>query len=211
MTRFKLEYPYNLLFAICGEAKEYAANDLLATAQYLIHTLPPREQIVVEQYFRFSRTYKDIANMLSLSVGRVRQMNMKALRRLRHPPFSYYINYGIVGAYEKVKSDCASAIQEFRNKVEEIVNTPDTESIMTRINRLYVRKDPNLIVNAPLSTRAMNCLIRRGLRTLDEVVNLSCRELYTIRNLGKKTAEEVVNVLDQRGYNVDHLRPIGDK
>lgn len=47
-----------------------------------------------------------------------------------------------------------------------------------------------------LSARALNCLVRAEIKTLDDLVNLTEDELSNIKNLGKKSLKEILDKLD---------------
>lgn len=51
----------------------------------VLHQLPPREQFVIEERFLRDKTLEEVAGTLNVCRDRVRQIENKALRRLRHP------------------------------------------------------------------------------------------------------------------------------
>ena len=48
-----------------------------------------------------------------------------------------------------------------------------------------------------LSVRSYNCLKRAKFETLEDLSNLTLRELEAIKNLGKKSVEEIINKLEE--------------
>lgn len=53
-----------------------------------------------------------------------------------------------------------------------------------------------------LSVRSYNCLYRRGIHTIQELLRLSPEELKLVRNLGRKSYEEVINALARLGFRI---------
>ena len=54
-----------------------------------------------------------------------------------------------------------------------------------------------------LSTRACNCLLRSGCKTVADVFALDEHTVRTMRNLGTKTASEIANWMIAHGYCCD--------
>jgi len=53
-----------------------------------------------------------------------------------------------------------------------------------------------------LSNRALNCLKRHGVNTLDQLIQMSEEDLYDLRGMGDKLVEEVAERLAERGLTV---------
>jgi DNA-binding CsgD family transcriptional regulator len=71
-----------------SQEHELAAKELRAALADQLATLTPREQQVIRQRFGFDsaeRAFVDIGRELGISVERVRQIEMKALSKLRKP------------------------------------------------------------------------------------------------------------------------------
>ena len=57
------------------------------------------------------------------------------------------------------------------------------------------------IYNIGLSVRAINCLTRAGIRTVDDILFLtSAEEILKIRNIGKRTSGEIAHKLNSLGF-----------
>jgi len=52
-----------------------------------------------------------------------------------------------------------------------------------------------------LSVRAYNCLKRVNIKTIDDLVQYSVKELKEIKNFGQKSANEVIEKLQNR-FNI---------
>ena len=92
------EYPYNLIADIFG--RNYVQRhspDLLASIEYVIADLEPREQFVLHSYYRDGLTAKQIAEKIERSTQTVYNVIHKAIRRLRWRPRARCIEYGVSG------------------------------------------------------------------------------------------------------------------
>jgi DNA-directed RNA polymerase alpha subunit len=55
-----------------------------------------------------------------------------------------------------------------------------------------------------LSTRALNCLVRRDIRFIEQLLWLSRRDMFCIRNMGQSTFDEInekVKTLGLKGWD----------
>jgi hypothetical protein len=82
-------------------ASEQNNDDLLSTrlvVPKVLETLSPREQFIIEGRFGISKGYaltlEEMAKITSLTIERVRQIEAKAIRRLRHPTRSRALSGG---------------------------------------------------------------------------------------------------------------------
>ena len=53
-----------------------------------------------------------------------------------------------------------------------------------------------------VSGRARNCLLRRGIRTIEQLSKMTPKELLKIRNLGETTLEELRALLEKQGLSL---------
>lgn len=94
-------YPANLLIDIRGittlELPQKLTKDVLAGIHYALSTLEEREQSVLQGVYEESLSLVDIGEQMGLSNERVRQIKVKALRKLREPCRWNYIFHGIAG------------------------------------------------------------------------------------------------------------------
>lgn len=69
--------------------EEVASNQLKEIISKVVDTLPPREAIVIKKRFGLDgyedKTLEEVGKSLGLTKERVRQIENKALERLRHP------------------------------------------------------------------------------------------------------------------------------
>ena len=80
---------------------------------------------------------------------------------------------------------------------------PMNDSIETDVKeRRKLHPTSTLITDLNLSVRAYNCLDRRGLKTVGDIMLLTKEELFNIRNLGQKSVEDILTKLTDIGVDV---------
>ena len=113
-----------------------------------------------------------------MCVQRIRQIEAKALRKLRSPRRSSFIKTGIDVEIEKQKI--------LENAIKQ------KESTMQNM-----RFDKIGIEHLDLSVRAYNCLKRAGYNTLKDLMMMSDDDFWRVRNMGAKSIEEVKEKIKQ--------------
>lgn len=204
----ELEYPYNLIYAIfdddTAEADEMYNNvinisDFKGTIEYVLFTLSDRERAVTKYRFEELKTFDDIAKILGVCRERARQINNKALRKLRHPSRANYIRYGINGFIENLKSNYERAL----DIINEDLATAKTELSNIKKELEQVKEIPAIYLeDMDFSVRTYNCLKRARINTLADCLTLTYDDLTKIRNLGRRSAEEVIAKLHYYGYEM---------
>lgn len=101
-----------------------------------------------------------------LGYPRARQLEEKALRKMRHPLR--------VATYSVSKRNSQLEAEQRRNET-----------------RALLSWDAN-VRELDLSVRSYNCLIRAGITTIEQLLNTSDEDLLAVRNLGKKGYEELI-------------------
>lgn len=124
-TTTEYPFPENLVSAIFGgRSVEVLNSDQLKGVKYILSTLGEREQAVIIKRFKDGYTLREVGEHLKLSPERIRQIEVKALRKLRHPSRFKYITdgYSIVsGEIEKALNRKYVALEEDRkNRLKEI-------------------------------------------------------------------------------------------
>lgn len=141
--------------------------------RFLDKGLTKREEIVFKQYYDESRTLEDIAHDLSVSRERIRQIKMKALRKIQKQLI-----------YEQKTKENELPIPEIMDN-EALLELPRAKSID----------------ELDLSVRALNCLsCRVDIDTIPELLKWRPEKLVTIRGLGRKTYQEIIDKVHEHGY-----------
>lgn len=174
------QYPENLLCAIIGERNIEAIgfnSDMSIVGERLekmLDTLLPREKEILHIRWKNRFSFQTVAEMYNLTKERIRQIENKALRKLRHPTRWAFIKDGIDIKAEKIK-----ALELAKAKKEQKIQDFQFEKIE--------------IEHLDFSVRAFNCLSRAGYRTLKDLLLATDEDLRNIRNAGPHTVNEVKN------------------
>ena len=143
---------------------------------------------------------------------RVRQIEAKALRKLRHPNNSHYLEAVVIGDVGEVED-----VVTFNNKLAET----QAELEKVRAENLYLKKvlhsNPEIdiecgvlsetyletpIEDIVLSVRTYNCLKRAGKNTLGDISSMTIDELKNIRGINESSIIEVESLLKERGLSL---------
>jgi len=191
-------YPFNLAKELLENPEELYIPGLEAA----IETLSERERDVLRMRFRDGKTLVDTGKAFSVTRERIRQIEAKSLRKLRHPARKRMFTAVSEDEYIKLKAEN----QRLENECDLLqeaftVNTglsADHAAIDSMVKIANILETP--ISKLDLSVRSYNCLARAGKKTLKDLRDMTMDEFYRIRNIGRKSAEEVVKML--HGYGI---------
>ena len=203
-----LEYPFNLLWAVT-EDEEIIENadmitDLCGSVEYALYTLTERERDIIIKRFVNKLTYKEAGDLFGVTRERIRQIEAKALRKLRHPQRSKYLIYGVSGIIENIKTDYHNKLSDLGIRLAELckVNEKAADKIIEEHSALRQAYKADDIEQADFSVRTYNCLKRHGIKTISELATLRYDEIFEIRNIGRKCVKEIIDKLKEYGYTV---------
>lgn len=200
----KLCYPDNLLAAIVENTKlelpDVFSKENHAGLHYALFTLEDREKEVLRLRYEEAYTINDIASEFSISQGRVRQIESKALMRLRYPYRWNYIKLGIDGFTQH------RARSEYNRGYTEGHRAGYADGVVDGQRGVVREFGPEHVLNMPLehlnlSMRSRNCLIAKNCKTIGDVARLSEDQIRVIRNFGQKSAAEVAQKLNDVGIS----------
>lgn len=209
----KEPYPYNLLSAIYGEDEVIQIEpehdmpaDFYGSMEYMLATLSPRERDVLHLRYAHGMTLREIAVQYEVGQERVRQIEAKAIRKLRHPTRLQYIKTGVQGMIRNVRervqeSAYQQGLQEGKASMIAEMNGGNDESLSPENSALIYT-----IEELDLSVRAFNCLKRSGYKTVADIMTADHDKLIRARNLGMKSFYEVCDKLESLGLDVKELR-----
>lgn len=204
------KYPYNLLTAIVGQT-DLAQPDTMTTdrclgLQYALATLEDREQKVISRRFADHQSRSEIGQALGISIERVRQIENKAIIKLRYPARWSYIKLGIEGYM-------SHRVQEAKRKgFHEGYNAGYQNGVYDTQHGVTLTSQDNEQFRLPIecmaiSTRALSCLTCAHLQTIGDVARVSGDQIRTMRNLGKITAAEIAKALQEMGIHHTEWEP----
>lgn len=172
---------------------------------FIMQTLTPREEAVINYYWKDGLTLKEIGEQLDVSGERVKQIATKALARLRHPA-RWNMIIGVHDLLEEkhnLQQELTDSIEELKRKIQEVkkLSIFIPQDINEQIEAL-VDKEETSLIELELSVRSQNCLTRAGLKTLKDITDKTEEELMKIRNLGRKSCKEIKNKVHELGLKL---------
>lgn len=215
----EVPYPYNLVDAICKEHVDAVFTiDQCNGLEEVLKTLTEREQDVLDKRYRNYMSLGAVGKEYGLTLERIRQIEAKALRKLRHPSRMKFIRLGLTGLeryselrmleeeIEEKRKICVQLddeIKELKRRVEsvkECVN--DCFELQEQEEELSYDKIG--IEELDFSVRTYCCLRRSDVDTVGKLIKLAADQdkLFRIRNLGRKSVQEIYDRLWDM-YHVD--------
>lgn len=203
-------YPFNLLTDIVGQTNlvppEAMTDDRCHGLQYALATLEKREQEVIRRRYQDYQSRGEISRAIDLSIERVRQIEHKAITKLRYPSRWNYIKLGIVGYLShRVRESHTQGYHSgysagYQNGVYDTQHGVKLTSLDNEQLHLPIE-----CMN--LSTRALHCLMIANLKTIGDVARVSGERIPTMRSLGKKSADEIARALQALGIHNTEWEP----
>lgn len=187
----KKTYPYNLLAQMFGS--EGVTTDFSVTKelisdldQLLDKYLTEPESYILRLRYINELKLEDIANLRDVTRERIRQIEAKALRRLRHVVYTQSLSLSkqISNKKNEMKS-LESQIQQIRDTMSDVLEHPSN----TPIEEL------------PLSVREFNGLKRAGVNNVHDILEaINNIKIMGIRQLGPGSINNIINVLQKLDY-----------
>ena len=198
----KKEYPENLLSQVfVNGLSTDLPDDVALVLEYIIQkTLTEREGRVLDMRYKRYMTMAAIGEEYGLRAERIRQIEAKAVRKLRHPSRSRYILMGMEGYINYLRD---TAVEErLREYKKEIISL---EKKIAELTDTEYEEEKNELENAPLaeldlSVRTFNILYRAGYSTVKELLDADAEKIVSLPNLGLKNFSDLINVLSEKGF-----------
>lgn len=213
----KLAWPYNLVAELFGTDDELngveLTEDQVKGIEYALETLTDRERGCTLRYYRDGALLDGIAKEYGLTRERIRQVIVKAIRKLRNPVLAKYIKQGYAIASGEVAQQARAAYQSEIDLVKgkmlaearaEVLKKVKVEAEQAGVTIPESCRENITLVEMDLSVRSYNCL-RRALGYLQEVTAadvLAVAEPGKIWNLGKRSGEEIACKLTELGFDI---------
>jgi hypothetical protein len=203
MTNLTDIYPLNLAKSIFGSEEE-ARKVYIQGIYNALATLTEREQGVLMHRFQRKLTLEQCGKEYGTTRERIRQIEAKALRKLRHPSRANMLKAVPLTELQAERAEYYKLQNEYEwlKKAFESLTAQKAEPgvTMPMVEHATLLEQP--IETLDLSVRSFNCLKRRGVNTLRDIVGMTEYELAQVRNLGRKSYEEVIEKLKEYGLGL---------
>ena len=198
----KKEYPKNLLSQVfVNGLPTELPDDVALVLEYIIQkTLTEREGRVLDMRYKRYMTMAAIGEEYGLRAERIRQIEAKAVRKLRHPSRSRYILMGMEGYINHLRDTAVD--ERLREYKKEIISL---EKKIAELTDTEYEEEKNELENAPLaeldlSVRTFNILYRAGYSTVKELLDADAEKIVSLPNLGLKNFSDLIDVLSEKGF-----------
>lgn len=208
-------YPYNLAGEIATQnrtdKRSDAAREIAASAAQktyapalikAVEELGGREGRIIKLRYYNGMTLEQVADTEGITRERVRQLEARALRRLRHPR--------VFETWQLTDPDKLEQIRQERDQLrlanislrdQLMEKTPDEQErrqIMQTVRQQTGEKNIR-VEEMRFTFRTYNCLRRAGIGTLAEIAARTPDEIMQIRGLGRRSFDEIRAKLDEYG------------
>lgn len=187
----RYDYPRNLMAAIM---KQDYYNDRLPDIEDVTNTLLtllPHERDVIKFRYKDGLTLKETGENLGVTGERIRQIELKALRKLRHKSRLNNLVYVQVKASDY--NVLLNEVRKLRADISRLMIEMDTDP------DFIIKKNKQVSIDElNLSIRPYNCLKRAGINTIGDILT---HDLLRVRNLGKRSLHEVIRVVESYGFS----------
>lgn len=174
-----------------------AANNLPpdweGTLLYLLPRLNDRERIFILAYYRDHMNFQEIANQVSLTRERVRQIIHKGLAKLSAGDGASMLTHGIAEHYKLKQEMMASTLMQQHT----INDQTHTKAVLHTLAVMPIEE-------MGLTVRTYNCLKRAGLDTVQDLLDTDLNGLKRVRNLGLHCIREICDKLRDMGFDTSN-------
>ena len=210
-------YPWNLACDIFGEEKKSPEEKLEAIGNISPYALwkalddewfSDRERKVLTLRYKDGLTLEKTGEVFGVQRERIRQIQARALRKLRHPRLSRHYRLDTLERWHEAEEELSKMRLEnirLHNKLDaltELANRNITPEELDEIEKERERKQSARIDEMELSVRSWNCLCRANIRYVKDLEGMTIEKLAKIRNLGRKSMNEVIAKAAEWGIEI---------
>lgn len=184
------DYPVNILNAVFRQHIIKTDIEIVPTIikdLELIYNeyLTEREIYIIKMRFIKQLTLKHIGKLLNVGTERIRQIEAKALRKLRRKYIMNVLVYKIDNDIENKKQE----LNRLKNEIEKYNNLIESKGLISKDYNIY---------ELEFSIRTTNCLVRGKIDSLKKLIKYTLNgEILKVRNLGKKCYFEILHKLQE--------------
>lgn len=211
-------YPYNLAVAVgygfldprkpeeVEEARQMAYSIYVPAIMESLDALTEREQKVIRLRFQSGLTYEQAGKHFNVTRERIRQVEAKAIRKLRHPRHWKHWKKDTMDKVFEVAEDrdrLRLENMELKSRLTKIMDAMGMKEEQKQRVMDTKEKAPDVSLDElELSVRSYNCLKRVGVAKLSDFDGWTMERLMKVRNLGRKSMEEVLHKLKEYGVEI---------
>lgn len=209
MQKITDNYALNVYLRTMGLEEDNGDCNAKAVMRAIL-TLTEREQTVLEHRYRLGYTLKKTGEVFGVGAERVRQIEIKALRKLRHPSRSRDMSISsIIASRDYLSEQNAkqqAVITEQRRTIAQIAKLVPKEAREQNADTDLTQAISSQLMKInelDLSVRSYTCLMRAGCATVEDILeSIKCYDdLCQIRNLGRRSMDEVIEKMREYGYS----------
>lgn len=195
----KEQYPDNLILAVFGELKEYSKSGL----ENALSTLTEREEEVLRYRFEQGLSLMEVGKIYDITRERIRQIEAKALRKLRHPARADMLLMVSKQSFVELEQKYKKLGHEYYILSEAYAELKgmDAENVPMAARAVLNADKP--IEELGLSVRPYNVLNRAGCKTVKDIIKFTIDKLRNLRNMGIHSEAEILEKLHQCGYKLE--------
>lgn len=206
MKKTELEFPYNIIETLGFDTESVIENFENKLNVLVDKSLTEREKFVIFLRYKHNKTLLEIGKDLDVTKERVRQIEAKAIRKLRKYPF--FFTYGKFKHEELFKDLKEEYIKLNKEKweIESAFNFLQEKNIIAN-NQFIEQPEEKIslftrIENLDFTVRTYRCLLRANLKTINDIIRKKEDEILRIRNLGVKSYKEIITKLHSYGFSL---------
>lgn len=202
-----IEWPYNLMQQVevkTDDPLEHICSEEELLLAMCLSSMTDRERDVVMRRYYHQKTLKEVGEEIGVKQERVRQIEAKAIRKMRNTHCSYIMLHGIKAYIDKRVNEKVDAELEFRKKELEVEYRQKIGQLATEKPKdVYARVLALTIEELDLTVRSYNCLKRAWCETVKDIVERypTYKSAMNIRNLGRKSLREISEKMNEIGVN----------
>ena len=199
------DYPLDFIELLFGNDEKadikYIEEHFDENINELLNTLTEREARIVKSRLIDGYTLEAVGLQEGVTRDRIRQIEAKAIRKLRLPSRLYIMRYGkeVIGLQDDIKK-LTVELSKKKNDLINAINNPDLIELTEEEMQLSTLSQK--IENLDFSVRTFNCLKRNGIETLSQLVQKSIDDLIRFRNLGNRSLKEIIYKLNDMGLSL---------
>lgn len=224
-------YPQNIYKAVFGVREATDVQEIAGLAgdrgalefAMLLAGLSDREADILRLRFQKNKTLEAVTEVYGINRERVRQIEAKALRKMRRPCVCKLLTMGLRAwmeeqihiearsiadlevpqkVHEMLTERLEWAQQHMQEREEEIYRLARDGETQSEQDVKAILAENITLEELELSVRAYNCMKRAGCNTVADIIKMTEKEMMCIRNLGRKSMEEVIAKVRERGFEL---------